>query len=241
MNSNQVHFILQGKGGVGKSFVAAILTQYFDNRAGAVQPFDTDPVNDTLAQYQGFNTKRVEILTEENMIDAREFDGLMEDILASDKVCVVDNGASTFVPLMAYMVENKVVPLLEQSGKQVFIHSVVTGGQAFTDTLQGLSVMLDAQTAPVVVWLNQFFGTIERDGKTFQDSAIYHDYKARIRGVVTLEKGNADTFGRDMEMMGKNKLTFDQALASPLFGIMPRQRLKMVREAVFAQLDAVGF
>lgn len=242
MNQNQVHFTLQGKGGVGKSFISAILVQYFGHKtSGQVQAFDTDPVNDTLSQYEGFTTERIDILDCGNNINAREFDGLVEKILATDRICVIDNGASTFVPLMAYMVENKVIPLLEQSGKQVFIHSVVTGGQAFSDTLQGLAVMLQEQTAPVVVWLNEFYGAIERDGKTFQQSALYADFKQRIRGIVTVEKGNADTFGRDMELMGKNKLTFDQALESPMFGIMPRQRLKMVREAIFRQLDDIGF
>lgn len=242
MNQNQVHFTLQGKGGVGKSFISAILVQYFGHKtSGKVQAFDTDPVNDTLSQYEGFTTERIDILDSGNNINAREFDGLVEKILATDRICVIDNGASTFVPLMAYMVENKVIPLLEQSGKQVFIHSVVTGGQAFSDTLQGLAVMLQEQTAPVVVWLNEFYGAIERDGKTFQQSALYTDFKQRIRGIVTVEKGNADTFGRDMELMGKNKLTFDQALESPMFGIMPRQRLKMVREAIFRQLDDIGF
>lgn len=242
MNQNQVHFTLQGKGGVGKSFISAILVQYFRQKtSGLVQAFDTDPVNDTLSQYGGFATERIDLLDSGNNINAREFDALIEKILATDRICVIDNGASTFVPLMAYMVENKVIPLLEQSGKQVYIHSVVTGGQAFSDTLQGLAVMLQEQTAPVVVWLNEFFGAIERDGKTFQQSALYADFKQRISGTVTIEKGNADTFGKDMELMGKNKLTFDQALESPLFGIMPRQRLKMVREAIFKQLDDIGF
>jgi hypothetical protein len=241
MEQNQVHFVLQGKGGVGKSFISSILTQYFQKKTGGVRPFDTDPINDTLTQYQAFAVDRIDILDSGNNINSREFDVLVEKILASDQICVVDNGASTFVPLMAYMVENRVIQLLQQSGKRVYVHSVVTGGQAFGDTLQGLSVMLTEQEAPVVVWLNEFFGAIERDGKTFVQSALYLEYKSRIRGTVTLEKGNADTFGRDMEMLCKNKLTFDQALDSPLFGIMPRQRLKMVREAVYAQLDAVGF
>jgi hypothetical protein len=240
-NSNQVHFILQGKGGVGKSFISAILVQYFSDRTGSVKPFDTDPVNDTLSQYKGFNASRVDILDDANNINARVFDGLMEDILSSNSVCVVDNGASTFVPLMAYMVENKAVELLQGAGKEVIIHSVITGGQAFEDTLQGLSIMLQNQKAPVVVWLNEFYGEVERDGKSFLESSLYKDYKDRIRGVVRIEKGNPDTFGKDMEMLGKNKLTFEEALQSPAFGIMPRQRLKMVREALFAQLDATRF
>ena len=131
MNQHQVHLILQGKGGVGKSLIAAILAQYFQHKAGQVQPFDTDPVNDTLSQYAAFATTRVDILDARNHINARAFDGLIEAVLLNDQVCVIDNGASTFVPLMAYMVENRVVELLEQAGKHVYIHSVVTGGQAF--------------------------------------------------------------------------------------------------------------
>lgn len=241
MNQNQAHFILQGKGGVGKSFVSAILAQYILDRAGEVALFDTDPVNDTLSQYQGLGARRVNILDHANNIDARVFDGLMEDLLSSQSVCVIDNGASTFVPLMAYMVENKAIELLQGAGKEVLIHSVITGGQAFEDTLQGLSIMLKSQNAPVVVWLNEFYGDVERDGRSFRESALYKDHRQRIRGVVRIEKGNPDTFGRDMEMLGKNKLTFDEALNSPAFGIMPRQRLKMVREALFSQLDDIGF
>lgn len=241
MNQNQAHIVAQGKGGVGKSLVSAILAQYFLERAGAVDPFDTDPVNDTLSQYKGLGARRVNILDDANNIDARVFDGLMEDILSSRSVCVVDNGASTFVPLMAYMVENKAIELLQGAGKEVIIHSVITGGQAFEDTLQGLSIMLKSQKAPVVVWLNEFYGDVERDGRSFQESALYKDYQQRIRGVVRIEKGNPDTFGKDMEMLGKSKLTFDEALRSPAFGIMPRQRLKMVREALFSQLDDIGF
>lgn len=241
MNSNQVHFVLQGKGGVGKSLVAAFLVQYFGARAETVVPYDTDPVNDTLSQYKGFATCRVNILDSANNINARAFDGLMDGILVSESVSVVDNGASTFVPLMAYMVENKVVELLQGAGKEVLIHSVLTGGQAFEDTLQGLSIMLHSQNAPVVVWVNEFYGAVERDGKSFRESALYKDFKERIRGIVRIEKGNPDTFGKDLEMLGKHKLTFDEAMQSPLFGIMPRQRLKMVREALFGQLDAIGF
>jgi len=241
MKSNQVHFVLQGKGGVGKSLISAILVQYFGDRAGTVKPFDTDPVNDTLSQYTGFSASRVDIVDDANNINARVFDDLMEDILSSDSVCVVDNGASTFIPLMAYMVENKAVELLQGAGKEVTIHSVITGGQAFEDTLQGLSIMLQNQKAPVIVWLNAFYGEVGRNGKSFVESSLYSDYKDRIRGVVHIEKGNADTFGKDMEMLGKNKLTFEEALRSPAFGIMPRQRLKMVREALYTQLDSIGF
>ena len=44
-----VHLILQGKGGVGKSFIAALLAQYLQEKGVAVRCFDADPVNSTQA------------------------------------------------------------------------------------------------------------------------------------------------------------------------------------------------
>lgn len=41
-----VHPTLQGKGGVGKSLVAAILAQYFGDRGRDVRCVDTDPRRD---------------------------------------------------------------------------------------------------------------------------------------------------------------------------------------------------
>jgi len=39
-----VHLVLQGKGGVGKSFVSSILAQYFRTKSAPVYCLDTDPV-----------------------------------------------------------------------------------------------------------------------------------------------------------------------------------------------------
>ena len=48
---------------------------------------------------------------------------------AADLRTVVDNGASSFVPLSNYLIENNAIPMLQEAGREVFIHSVVTGGQ----------------------------------------------------------------------------------------------------------------
>lgn len=42
-----IHFIQQGKGGVGKSMIAAILYQVLRHLGKEVVAFDTDPVNAT--------------------------------------------------------------------------------------------------------------------------------------------------------------------------------------------------
>ena len=239
--NNQIHFTMQGKGGVGKSLCAAIQVQYFQSKTPNVLAFDTDPVNDTLTQYVALKAKPVPILDKNKNINARAFDQLMEQLLQNEGVSIVDNGASTFVPLMAYMAENNVSAVLKEAGKTLYIHSVITGGQAFDDTLNGLQIMVNAHKGPVVVWENEFFGEVAKDGKTFQQSNLFSKVKQSIPGIITLQKRNPDTFGADMELMVKNKMTFDQAIASDQFAIMAKQRLKMMKADIFEQLDKIQF
>lgn len=58
--------------------------------------------------------------------------------------------------------------------------------------------------------------------------------------TVAIQKRSVDTFGRDMEDMLRRKLTFAEAIDTPEFSIMARQRLKTVRADLFEQLDQVG-
>lgn len=236
-----IHMVLQGKGGVGKSLVAAMLAQYLKSKSDGVYCADTDPVNDTFARYKGFDAQRIKILNEDKNIDARAFDALVESMLEHEGDAVIDNGASTFVPLSAYMAENSVIELLQGAGKTVYIHTVLTGGQAMEDTMVGLNALIASQDAPLVVWENEYFGAVARDGKRFHESKLYEKNKDRIKGIVTIHKRNADTFGKDLELLVSNKMTFEEAMASDLFSTMPRQRLKLIQKSLFEQLDAIEF
>ena len=46
---SNVHIVLQGKGGVGKSLAASMLAQYLTKRGESPLCIDTDPINATLA------------------------------------------------------------------------------------------------------------------------------------------------------------------------------------------------
>ena len=72
-----IHLSLQGKGGVGKSLVASILAQYFIHRGTTIRCIDTDPVNQTFAQYKRLPVERVKLIRDGG-IDQRGFDALME-------------------------------------------------------------------------------------------------------------------------------------------------------------------
>ena len=74
-----IHFIQQGKGGVGKSVVAVILYQTLTALGKDVAAFDTDPVNATLSSYAEFGVTSLDILKNDN-IDARAFDQLLDEL-----------------------------------------------------------------------------------------------------------------------------------------------------------------
>lgn len=150
-SSTSIHISLQGKGGVGKSLISAILSQYLLSKGQDVRGIDADPVNQTLAEYRGLGVSRLNLL-KEGSVDQREFDLLMERFLTESSTFVVDTGASTFIPLWHYLLENQALDYLRAKGKRVFVHSVITGGQSLTDTIAGFEQL--AETTRERIWLS---------------------------------------------------------------------------------------
>lgn len=231
--------IAQGKGGVGKSFISSLIAQYLKQKTTKLYCYDTDPVNPTFSKYQVLSPKIVNILTEDNNINTRFFDDLLEDLLNLDGIAVVDNGAATFVPLMAYMAENNVANILLESEIRLVLHIPVTGGQALNECLKGLNQTLNTINAEIVVWLNEHNGKVEQDSKTFEQFSIYQEYQNRILGSVLLESFAADTYGQDIALMTSLNLTFEEVKLSDQFRIMAKNRLKRFQGYVFEQLDAL--
>lgn len=235
-----VHFLLQGKGGVGKSLVASVLSQYFLSKGCPLHAVDADPVNHTLAEYRALGVERLNLLKNGN-VDQREFDALMERILTETGTFVVDTGASTFIPLWHYVLENNALDFLFARGRRVFVHTVITGGQALGDTLAGFDQLAETTVQRnLVVWLNEYFGEVKRDGAMFAEMDVYKANQEKIYGVVAIVRRNADTFGRDVEEMISRKLTFDEAVNEANLTIMAKQRLRVVQRHVFGQLDTIG-
>ena len=78
-----VHLILQGKGGVGKSFAAFLLAQYLPDKSVLVRCSDADPINNTLASFPALNAVKVDLIENSDKgrrIDPRRFDDLVEQI-----------------------------------------------------------------------------------------------------------------------------------------------------------------
>jgi hypothetical protein len=237
----EIHLILTGKGGVGKSYVATLLAQYIANTYGIPFCADTDPSNPTFASYPAFKAKHIDIMTPEMNVDKSRFDELIEELIAFKGDCVVDNGSSSFLPIMAYMLENNVIKFLKEAGKVVVIHAVMIGGLGLDETQRCIETLLKAQVAPLVVWENELYGPVIKNGKRFKDSDLYNNDERRILGVIRIAERGEDTFGKDLKMMTSNRLTFDEIQESAEIRIMTKQRLATVRRDIDNQLDQIDF
>jgi len=116
----KVHMTLQGKGGVGKSMISALIAQYKTAKGETPLCIDTDPVNATFEGYKGLNVRHLNILDGDE-INTRNFDQLVEWVAASENDVVIDNGSSSFVPLSTYLISNEVPALLQEMGHQVIV------------------------------------------------------------------------------------------------------------------------
>jgi hypothetical protein len=235
-----VHVVLQAKGGVGKSYVASIVAQYYRTLEWPVRCFDTDPGNATLAQYKTLDVEHIGDLIQGGVINQKRFDPLIERLLSGDGASVVDTGAATFLPFWNYVLENEVLPLLGNQSRRVYMHCVVTGGQSMKDTLNGLDRL--AQTTSekaIIVWLNEFFGEVREGSRPFEQFKLAQDLAPKLVGSVLIRKRNPDTFEDDVQQMLQNRLTFDEAIESEHFSLVSKQRLQIVRRELFEQLDAL--
>lgn len=244
----QIHFTLQGKGGVGKSFISALLAQHYQSRGIPPHCFDTDPVNQTFGGYAAFNTRVVRLGEHEGEVNPRFFDALIGELISlpEDAVSIIDNGAATFLPLVAYMTEADIIDMLEEAGHTVYLHTVLTGGQALNDTAQGLVKLAKAiPTGALAVWLNEYFGQILIDSDkgplTFEQSPFFARHKTRIAALIPLPAVPPQTTGEDIKRMASARLTFAEAIASPDFGIVERSRLKKVWGQINARISAANF
>lgn len=235
-----IHFVLNGKGGIGKSFISSLLTQYLINKKQSVLAIDTDPNNTTLYNIKALKAKFLQLIDDNGKFDVRVFDKIVESIFEtkSDNY-VIDSGATTFLPLIDYLKENEVIDYLKSNGINVFMHVPVVGGQAQSETISGLVQLVGLFDCDFIVWVNEYHGPVLQDSLEFEDSEHYKGIKDRIKAIIYLNALSKDTYGKDLLELTSKNLTFDEAMGDKSFSLMSKQRLKIYKDKAFKQLEII--
>ncbi|OPH37668.1 hypothetical protein [Moraxella equi] len=236
---NSIHFVMQSKGGVGKSVVSTLMSQYLLKNANDVSLIDIDPSNKTLASYKNLNVEQINIMkSDEELVDQSKFDGFLQKFLQSDNATfLVDTGSGEFLPLNNYLVIMDIPSIIQEFGKNIYIHVPISYGQAEQDSIKCLvKIAENYPNTPIIVWENEYFGKPVND---FIKTKAYQSIK-NIIGVVKISKLNTDTFEKDFSTMLKNSMTFDDVKTDEkVFQFFSKTRLHRIEQDINTQIDAV--
>jgi hypothetical protein len=234
----KVYFTLQGKGGISKSTVSVWLHQFLLSKGAAVKGFDTDPTNSTFNAFKGLDVDVIQFM-EKNQINQRGFDALIESILKIDVDCIiVDNGATSFNPILAYINENSIFEFLKSNGIEPIVNTICAGGSEHIETMKGIKYLYDTTDATLLVWMNHYFGNMPA-GDLEPVRLLKENLTDRLVGIIDIPYKNSDTFGKDIQETQSLRLTFDEYIEKSSTGILPAHRMKMFKNELFSEISSV--
>lgn len=216
--------ILNGKGGVGKSFFAVHFVQYLKDRQITHAAFDSDNENSTLKRFH----------PEVGFIDPDQPSEIdhMVDALQDNSVVVVDCRAASTRIFLKYFEDTDLATVLESLGAGLTIASPVNHELDSIHQIQKLVSGLTGKPDFLVI-RNEVHG----EGFDLFD-------KSKLRQKLLNELGAKEIVVTRMykwlvEGLQRSKLTPTTARNHPDFYIMDRQRLVMWQRRFYEQLDSV--
>jgi hypothetical protein len=216
--------ILNGKGGVGKSFFAVHFVQYLKDRGIAHAAFDSDDENSTLKRFH----------PEAGFIDPNrptEIDRMVE-ALQDNSVVVVDCRAASTRIFLKYFEETDLATVLEGMCAGLTIASPVNHELDSIHQIQKLVSGITGKTDFLVI-RNEVHG----EGFDLFD-------KSKLRQKLMNEMGAKEILVTQMqkwlvEGLQRSKLTPTTARNHQDFYLMDRQRLINWQRRFYAQIESV--
>ena len=240
----QLHLTLGDKGGIGKSFIAALLAQYYlDNtRDVDLTCLDMDPKNRTFSRYAGLDVDFLDVQTDGD-IDKMKFDLFVNRVLTADEKgkVIADVGGNIYISLTDYLRVNEVLQLFIAEGVEVILHIPIVGAGDLFPTLKTLDELMGSTPAEAqaAIWINQKNGRVEHNGKSFEESERYEDYRSRIRAVTYIPLWRSD-MQISVATMLEEAVTFNDAMRLPVLDIMGKQRVKMAQRYLYQAIERSG-
>lgn len=227
-----IHFIGGEKGGVGKSLMARVISQYFIDRNMPFLGFDTDRSHGALMRFYAGYASPV-------LVDRFEsLDTIVEAAVEQpERRILVDLAAQTNDPLLKWIDDSGVLNLADEMGVGITYWHVMDAGKDSVDLLKNLLDRFGKELRYVVV-RNQVrgnnFSVLEQSGE--QARAI--ELGASVISVRHLH----DAVIQKMDATNSSFWSAQHGVEvnGTALGLMDRQRVKMWLRDVYREIDTVG-
>lgn len=216
--------IINGKGGVGKSFLAVNLIQFLKDQKIAHAAFDTDNENSTLKRFHP-ETQFVDIGTD------RELDRVLKTVETHPLVVADCRAASTDL-FLDYFEEINLSEVLKALNASLTLIIPINHEPDSLDQVQRLVDQLGTTARYVIV----------RNASHSESFALYEASKIRAHLAGPL-KGREICMARLqdwlVEGLNQHNVTPTTAKAHPAFSLLDRQRLQNWQRGLYGQLEQV--
>jgi hypothetical protein len=220
-----LHLVLNGKGGVGKSFFAVNYVQYLKDKTIAHVAFDTDNENSTLKRFHPDSTFL-------NIADPRQLD-LIFDTLATKSLAVVDCRAASTDLLFDHFTETGAVEVLAGLNTGLTFIMPVNHEADSVDQIQRVVEEFDARARYLIL----------RNAVHSDSFAIYDGSEVRRKLLGPLDAGEITMTRLQpwlVESLNRTNISITQAVRHPEFSLLDRQRLIMWQRRLYEQIDSVA-
>ena len=218
-------FILNGKGGVGKSFFAVNFVQYLKDKGIAHTAIDTDNENSTLKRFH----PEAQFI---DLSDRRELDAIFTAAEKSNLVVVDCRAASTDL-FLGYFAEIDLSAVLCALDAALTLIMPVNHEMDSVDQVQRLTDQLVKQCRYVIV-----------------RNAAHSDSFTLFECTEVRERLKRELAGREISMLrlhdwlvealNRHNLTITAAVKSSAFSLLDRQRLQTWQRKFYAEIESAA-
>jgi hypothetical protein len=220
----RLDLILNGKGGVGKSFFAVNFVQFLKDKGIAHVAIDSDNENSTLKRFHP-DTLFLDL------DNRRELDGIFSALEKSDLVVMDCRAASTDL-FIDYFTEIHLPAVLNAMDTTLTLVMPVNHKSDSVDQIQRLTDQFGTQCSYVVV-------------RNAAHSDSFALFEASEVGVQLKDKLGAREIAMSrmqdwlVESLNAENLTITAAAKHPGFSLIDRQRLQTWQRKLYAEIESV--
>ncbi|MCU0771902.1 MAG: hypothetical protein MUE94_09085 [Verrucomicrobia bacterium] len=220
----RIDLILNGKGGVGKSFFAVNFVQFLKDKSIAHMAIDSDNENSTLKRFHP-DTRFLDL------DNRRELDGIFTALERANLVALDCRAASTDL-FIDYFAEIDLPAVLSTMGAALTLVMPVNHEADSVDQIQRLADQFGKQCSYVVVRNAAHSDSFA----LFEASEVRAQLKDKLNGREIAMSRLQDWL---VEALNAENLTITAATKHPAFSLLDRQRLQTWQRKLYAEIESV--
>jgi len=231
-----ITFILQNKGGIGKSHISWLLANYL-MKTNDLKVYDNDSETPRMITYECLNAEHIQLFKLDNngyvkpeSLNLEKLNILSQALESGDNENIlVDCGSPSFQPTLSFF-QADIMQLYIDTGVKFRI-VIPIGKEPVTQTAPAEILAAFGDLAEYILIENEFFGEFDFDDKIFKKEGVKYA-KMKMEPLQSLQL-------KAVDLAKENNLLLDEAITSPLFNIPHKGRLNQVKYNFESVIDNI--